>query len=43
MDFDVLILKCLNSFFLVEGLKVEPSVVDLDIVDDGVVDAVVHV
>jgi hypothetical protein len=43
MDFDVLILKCLYCFFLVEGLKVKPGVVDLDIVDDGVVDAVVHV
>ena len=43
MEFNVLVLKCLDGLFLVEGLKMESGVIDLDIIYDGIVETVVEV
>lgn len=43
MEFNVLVLKCLDGLFLVEGLKMESGVIDLDIMYNGVVETVVEV
>ena len=43
MELNVLVLECLDGLVFVEGLEMKTGVIDLDVIDNGIIETVIEV